>query len=307
MVAVSRTISTASSTLCMRHRRRALLDLAVGILALTLLVFALLGTGRSTAASLASIAAPALIQWQCIEMVITPCVCPGYPPRPCLRYSYWEPVLLVNTEAYTGLSKEASDSRFHEARVWPFPLKEVDPVGCIFPCKSPNRAVSLLQMIPYFISDVDPLWRTGDIALPYPVGTWGPLSPRTGWVAGSEALASALAFYRAVDVAFFPSGHVITRPSFVPATLLNNINLGYPRLTQCLKPGMPPALWEFAQPAIDGNYLWVYYEPRTCCIDPVGICTSFTEHTDPLIRMACAELTSHGGLRRLPGKRAVLG
>src|SRR5947199_393560 len=87
-------------------------------------------------------------------MVITPCVCPGYPPRPCAHFSYWEPTLLVHTEAYTGLSRSATDSRFHEARVWPFPLKEVDPLGCIFPCKSPNKMLSVFGLIPYFISDM---------------------------------------------------------------------------------------------------------------------------------------------------------
>ena len=64
-------------------------------------------------------------------MTITPCVCPGWPPRPCAFFAYWEPTLLVHTEAFTGLSKPATDSRFHEARVWPFPLKDVDPLGCI--------------------------------------------------------------------------------------------------------------------------------------------------------------------------------
>src|SRR2546425_9459128 len=130
-------------------------------------------------------------------MVITPCVCPGWPPRPCMHFSYWEPTLLVHTEAYTGLSRSATDSRFHEARVWPFPLKEVDPLGCIFPRKNPNKMLSVFGLIPYFISDIDPTWRRGDTTLPYPVGLWGLLSPRGGWGTGSDPVASAIAFYRA--------------------------------------------------------------------------------------------------------------
>src|SRR5207245_1084024 len=141
-------------------------------------------------------------------MVITPCVCPGWPPRPCAHFSYWEPTLLVHTEAYTGLSRSATDSRFHEARVWPFPLKEVDPLGCIFPCKSPSKMLSVFGLIPYFISDIDPPWRRGD------------------WGTGSAA----------------------------------------------------------------GNYVWVWYQRRTCCIDPEEVCTSGARYRDPLLTVACARI-----------------
>ena len=223
-------------------------------------------------------------------MVITPCVCPGWPPRPCVHFSYWEPTLLVHTEAYTGLSRSATDSRFHEARVWPFPLKEVDPLGCIFPCKSPNKMLSVFGLIPYFISDIDPTWRHGDTTLPYPVGLWGFLSPRGGWGTGSDPVASAIAFYRAVDVATLPGAHTIIRPSFVPATLANNINLGFPKLSQCMKPGFPPILWEWGTGSATGNYLWVWYQRRTCCIDPEEVCTSVARYRDPLLTVACARI-----------------
>jgi hypothetical protein len=218
-----------------------------------------------------------------------------------VRFSYWEPTLLVHTEAYTGLSRPGTDARFHEARVWPFPLKEVDPLGCIFPCRSPNRALSLFGLIPYFLSDIDPVWRRGDTTLPYPVGIWGLLSPRGGWGTGSDPLASAIAFYRSVDVAALPGAHVIIRPSFVPATLLNNINLGFPKLTQCMKPGVPPILWEWGAGSVTGNYVWVWYEPRTCCIDLVEVCTSVVQHRDPRLSVACARIN-----RNSPGTSPAL-
>jgi hypothetical protein len=249
----------------------------------------LLAAGSVAAAELPAVAPAGLIQWGCVQMVITPCVCPGWPPRPCVHFSYWEPTLLVHTEAYTGLSRSATDARFHEARVWPFPLKEVDPLGCIFPCKSPNRTLSVFAMIPYFLSDIDPTWRRGDTTLPYPVGVWGLLSPRGGWGAGSDPVASAIAFYRSVDVAALPGAHAIIRPSFVPASLANNVNLGFPKLSQCMKPGFPPILWESGAGSATGNYLWVWYQHRTCCIDPAEICTSVALR-DPQLTIACARI-----------------
>src|SRR5437762_2620934 len=141
-------------------------------------------------------------------MVITPCVCPGWPPRPCVHFSYWEPTLLVHTEAYTGLSRSATDARF----------------------------------------------------------------------------------YRAVDVATLPGAHTIIRPSFIPATLANNINLGFPKLSQCMKPGFPPILWEWGTGSATGNYLWVWYQRRTCCIDPEEVCTSVARYRDPLLTVACARI-----------------
>jgi hypothetical protein len=242
------------------------------------------------AAELPAVAPSSLIQWGCVEMVISGCVCPGWPPRPCVFFSYWEPTLLVNTEAFTGLSKPATDSRFHEARVWPFPLKEVDPAGCIFPCKSPNKTLSAFGLIPYFLSDIDPTWRRGDTTLFYPVGLWGLLSPRSGWGTGSDPVASAIAFYRAVDVATLPGAHTIIRPSFVPATLLNNVNLGYPKLSQCMKPGLPPALWESGAGSSTGHYLWVWYQRRTCCIDAAEVCSSAAQHRNPALAVACARI-----------------
>jgi len=207
-----------------------------------------------------------------------------------VHFSYWEPTLLVHTEAYTGLSRPATDSRFHEARVWPFPLKQVDPLSCIFPCKSPNTMLSIFGLIPYFLSDIDPTWRHGDTTPSYPVGLWGLLSPRGGWGTGSDPVASAIAFYRAVDVAMLPRAHTIIRPSFVPATLLNNINLGFPKLSPCMKPGFPPILWEWGAGSATGHYLWVWYQPRTCCIDPAEVCTSVARSLDPLLAVACARI-----------------
>src|SRR5260370_26380083 len=173
-------------------------------------------------------------------MMITRCVCPGWPPRPCVHFSYWEPTLLVHTEAYTGLSKSATDARFHEARVWPFPLKEVDPAGCLFPCPSPSKALSVFGMIPYFLSDIDPTWRRGDMTTPYPVGLWGLLSPRGGWGTGSDPVASAIACYPPRAGAALPGAHTILRPSVLPPTLTSNANPRFPKLSPPLNTPLPP-------------------------------------------------------------------
>ena len=121
-------------------------------------------------------------------------------------------------------------------------------------------------------------------------GLWGLLAPRGGWGTGSDPVASAIAFYRAVDVAALPGAHTIIRPSFIPATLVNNINLGFPRLSQCMKPGFPPILWEWGTGSATGNYLWVWYQRRTCCIDPEEVCTSVARYRDPLLTVACARI-----------------
>jgi hypothetical protein len=196
-----------------------------------------------------------------------------------VRVDYWEPTLLVNTETFHGLGPAVFGARFHEARVWPFPLLAVDPAGCLFPCRSQTRLFSAFTLTPYYLSDIDPLWRTGDLVpnpagLAQSLGTWGPLSPRSGWGSGgSDPATSALAFYRAVDIAANPGSHIVIAPSGVPATTGNKINLGYPKLTRCLRPGAPQVAWEQGAGSPTGHYLWVYWVRRQCCLDPAAICS----------------------------------
>ena len=109
----------------------------------------------------------------------------------------------------------------------------------------------------------------------------------------SGPVASAIAFYRSVDVAWQPGSHTIIRPSFVQATLTNNVNLGYRKLSQCMKPGFPPNSWESGAGSATGHYLWVWYEHRTCCIDPEEVCSSAALRRDPLINIACARIKGH--------------
>lgn len=199
--------------------------------------------------------------------MITPCVCPGVPPKPCLRVSYWEPTLLVNTEARTGIGETAAGGRFHDARVWPFPLREL--LGLFsFPCS--EQTLSLSQLSPYYLSDTDPLWRLGDGVGPGPrIGVWGFLMPRSGWGAGgADPVTSGLSCYRAIDVANNPAAHVVQHPSGVAATVNNRINLGFPKLTRCLRPGAPPQGWEARAGSRTGHYLWVYWTRKSCCVDP---------------------------------------
>ncbi|MFQ5945746.1 MAG: TraU family protein, partial [Anaerolineae bacterium] len=254
------------------------------------------------AGPLPSVNPASLVQWDCLDLRISLCVC-GSPPKPCLRVKYWEPTLLVNTEAFTGLNRTGTGSRFHEARVWPFPLKPLLGVFS-FPCSSGFlKSLSAFTMLPYYLSDTDPLWRTGDLqtmgglgalsnlsalmeALKHPrtlsgslkdaaqrlgpIGTWGTLYPRSGWgVGGSDPVTSALICYRAIDVAANASpAHVVLRPSGVPASTSDKINLGFPKVSRCLRPGTPHLTWEHGTGSPIGQYLWVYWTPKSCCVKP---------------------------------------
>jgi hypothetical protein len=223
-------------------------------------------------ASLPDVDPASLLQWECYQLVISVCVC-GWPPHPCVFVTYWEPTLLVNTSEFVGYAGQAL-ARFHEARVWPFPVGAVDPAGCLFPCRSGLAGLTQFMLLPYFLSDVDPMWRVGDHRGHEDLGAWGRLGPRAGWVHGtSSPVTSGMAFYRAVSVADDPGAHVVLRRSGVAASTGNNINLGYPRLSPCLTPGADPRRWEAGSTSVTGQYLWVYWTRKACCIEASQICS----------------------------------
>lgn len=241
-------------------------------LSLTLALAAASAAAPAEGASLPDVDPASVLQWECYQLVIGVCVC-GWPPHPCVFVTYWEPTLLVNTSEFVGYAGQDL-ARFHEARVWPFPVGAVDPAGCLFPCRSGLAGLTQFMLLPYFLSDVDPVWRVGDHRKNEELGAWGRLAPRAGWVHGtSSPVTSGMAFYRAVSVADDPGAHVVIRRSGVAASTGNNINLGYPRVSPCLKPGADPRRWERGSNSATGQYVWVYWIRKACCIEASQICS----------------------------------
>lgn len=257
--------------------------------ALALALAGLLWPGPAGLAASLPAANPAtLVQWGCYQLVVSGCVCPGWPPRPCVFLRYWQPALLINTQEYVGITAGAQD-RFHETRVWPFPIRAIDPAGCLFPCPDQQRSLSLEGLLPYYLSDIDPLWRSATWVPRTRVGAWGFLEPRVGWVAGSQALASALTAYRGADIATNSGfGRILFGTAGYRVSLTDNINLGYPKLSMCLKPGAPLPGWETGAGTRDGHFLWVYWKQKTCCIDPEQICAGGLAGLPPALAARCA-------------------
>ena len=62
------------------------------------------------------------------------------------------------------------------------------------------------------------------------------------------------------------------------------------KLSECMKPGYPPIFWESGAGSATGNYIWIWYQSRECCIDPEEVCTSAARLGNPLLRVACARI-----------------
>lgn len=105
------------------------------------------------------------------------------------------------------------------------------------------------------------------------MGNWGPLFARTGWLQHpSEPVGSAAAAYRAAHILSHPellAGRVVPMPATdFSASTSDLMNLAVPRPTPCFAPGTPPITWEQATTSPVGQYLWVYWVKRSCCISP---------------------------------------
>ncbi len=69
-----------------------------------------------------------------------------------------------------------------------------------------------------------------------------------------------------------PGGHVGLNQLPFGANLLDNINLGYPTLSHCMKPGFPVATWETGAGSPTGHYYWVWWRLTSCCLDMYEVC-----------------------------------
>jgi hypothetical protein len=258
--------------------------------------------GGAIAASGSSVSIPALVNRQCVDWRIEgPCAC-GFPPHPCVKVSYHEPRWIAEVVKRPGTSAlpvlgnllpaalsvtgipalggggagNASGSghtniHFSEVRIWSFPQVLGSPcTGC-----APVNAVPVL----HYASELDAAtWRTAvaaPVPLPglLPVGVWGNVYPRSGHVIhGSPPIAAALIAVRAMDIVRQPVGmpphldpHVVTAPAPAFSTC---IQMGSPRVSPCLVPGVPPPLLETAAVAPNGNYVFIFWAKRDCCVEP---------------------------------------
>jgi hypothetical protein len=182
-------------------------------------------------------------------------------------------------------------ARMSEAHVGGFPLTDVFSSLVTAPCEgSPD----LTGTFNYFSESDAVEWRMGkmesmhpmslltrkmapicDQKLPIPVpglcaGSWGPVYPRGGWSGHySEAVASAITAYRAVDVASLNMivPHVVASPvMFVPDLSWDKMQMVYPYATECLRIGESPAAWDQGRTSADGRYVWIYWRKKECCL-----------------------------------------
>jgi hypothetical protein len=109
------------------------------------------------------------------------------------------------------------------------------------------------------------------------LGVWARLYPRVGFaIHGSEPVGSAIAASRAQHIASIPVDAVPTgsadsakRPVLVPSRVLPAcIQLARPIPTFCFPVGLLPAFWETGTVSPTGDYIWIFWRYRTCCIDP---------------------------------------
>ena len=245
---------------------------------------------------------PELVNRQCVTWkILGPCMC--NPFTPCVTVEYWEPAWLVEIVKVPGTTAipilgdilkaglsalgvslfgggGAGNSAgagmgnldYSEAHVWSFPQILGGPcTGC-----APINALPKLL----YASEADTVgWRTSTapLSLPspalLPVGVWGMLFPRTGFVIhGSPPVASGLRAFRAMNIAFqpatpapVPEAHVVLSPAM---GLSGCMQMASPKQTPCFPSGTPSMTWEHGAVSARGSYIWIFWTRRTCCVEP---------------------------------------
>jgi|CXWL01.1.fsa_nt_gi hypothetical protein len=102
------------------------------------------------------------------------------------------------------------------------------------------------------------------------MNTWGPLYPRTGFVVTpSTPVASAVSAVRAVSIAKNPiPGHIIeSRMNYSFNLREDKLQMIKPVASlKCISIGQDPKTWDKNKTSKDGQYVWIYWNWRLCCI-----------------------------------------
>lgn len=235
----------------------------------------------------------------CVSWKITgACLCPGIPPRPCVTVSYYEPAYIVETVPRPGTTmipgasqvlqgvlgrlglwgaggagnatgQGHTNKQYNEVHIFQFPQFLGGPCTSCLPRTLPLGL--------HYASELDAVaWRTATGTNPVlNIGPWARLYPRGGTVIhSSPPVGSAVAVVRALDIAHQPIGlppapdaHIVTAPIPGMVALTACMQMSSPRRLPCFQSGTPNALWEAGTVDIRGNYSWIIWVRRTCCVD----------------------------------------
>jgi hypothetical protein len=212
-----------------------------------------------------------------------------------VEYAPWVRSLVQHSakpEDGAGSSGQADTTslQMNEVHVFGFPFSDAFSLAVEAPCEGMPDLGGVLS----YLSEQDgPEWRTACSEKDHPlakmienrgalcdrfgpmlpglcVGTWGALYPRTGFVIhASEVVGSAMAAFRAVDVASFkpPVIHRVISPVlFWPSVRYDRMQLVSPAVSRCMSVGENPVLWEHGTRSRDGRYVWVYWRKKECCL-----------------------------------------
>jgi hypothetical protein len=199
----------------------------------------------------------------------------------------------VDRNEGAGASGQADTTglQMNEAHVFGFPLSDAFSLAVEAPCEG---MPDLGGTVSYLSEQDHAEWRTAcsekndplsrmtekkaplcdrfGLMLPgMCVGTWGALYPRTGFVThASEVVGSAMAAFRAVDVASFKSrisAHRVVSPVlFWPSVRYDRMQLVSPVAGRCIAVGENPRFWENGKRSRDGRYVWAYWRKKECCL-----------------------------------------
>ena len=196
---------------------------------------------------------------------------------PGVWISYYEPTLVIRTIGNkAGLNTSSGGNlQFHEVHIYDFPLKGLEQMAL---CGSLTNTMVGLR----FLSELDqPLWRKETSPPSEFIGSWGPLSPRTGFVNHySPAIASALTALRGISAAGALSGHRAEAPILYGVNQWQDkVQMVEPEVQMCMKPGADPRMWlgkisNGEHVDKEGKYLWIYWKFTECCKTAVSIPTS---------------------------------
>lgn len=191
----------------------------------------------------------------------------------------------------SGYSADTTAWQMNDVHVYGFPLSDQVSALITAPCEGPPDLAGPLS----YLSEIDAAeWRVGRGEAGHPLarllasagpvcenflhplsalvclGSWGPLFPRTGQLVHySEAVGSAVAAYRAVDIAslnMLVPHRIVVPAMFSPDKLKDRLQMVFPSKSHCLRVGDPPEMWENGRRSPDGSYVWIYWRQKECCL-----------------------------------------